>query len=90
MTTKLATTWTKGLDPEAAKDIRQEFIISKVFRDRLVSVLNEKIDSKRKEVRNANNYDKPHWDKYLADSIGYERGLEEVISLLSGYVSEEK
>lgn len=88
MTKKIATTWTKGLDEQEVIHVREHFLTHKPFRDRMIKLLRDKIDSKRREVRNAENYDKPHWDKYLADSIGYERGMMEIISLLEGY--EEK
>lgn len=80
---KLKSVWYDGLDEDQKKDLRADFISSSILRKRLVKLLNDKIDTKRKAVRNDQNYDKPNWENYVADSLGYERALAEIISLIT-------
>lgn len=87
MTVKLVTKWLQGLSAEEVSEVREGFVGTKKFRDRFIEILNDKIEEKRREIRDATNYDKPHWNSYVADSIGYERALTEVVNLL---VSREK
>lgn len=78
----MKTVWTKSLDKDQAKDVRADFISAHILRKRLTEILEEKIETKRTAIRNDQNYDKPNWSNYVADSIGYERALQEVISLI--------
>lgn len=84
---KLKTVWTNGLDEDQKKDLRADFISAQRLRKRLIELLNDKIDTKRVAMRNNDNYDKANWEYLMADSLGYERALTEVISLLT---AEEK
>lgn len=78
--------WYTGLDESQKKDLRADFISAQVLRKRLTKLLEDKIETKRISMRNDENYDKPNWNYLMADSLGYERALNEVISLI---VSEE-
>lgn len=78
----MKTVWTAGLEKDAAKEVRADFISAQLLRKRLTQLLNEKIDTKRSALRKDQTYDKPNWQNYVADGIGYERALTEVISLL--------
>lgn len=78
----MKTVWIKGLDPDQTKDIRADFISAQLLRKRLTEILEEKINSKRTLIRNSENYEKANWPYLVSDSIGYERALAEVISLL--------
>lgn len=78
----MKTVWTEGLDTKMALEMRGDFISSHLVRKRLTKLLEDKIDAKRKFIRKDERYDTPNWDKLVADSLGYERALAEVISLL--------
>lgn len=79
----MKTIWTKGLKTAQQRtEVKQEFIKGAPLRERLKLLLEEKIDSKRREVRNSNTYESPSWALVQADAIGYEKALFEVISLI--------
>lgn len=79
----MKTTITKGLTEEETKEISMEFISSVYLRKRLISVLEDRISSARQVTISSSSYDSPSWAYSQADNNGYERGLREVISLLS-------
>lgn len=79
----MKTVLTKGLSKDKAEEITQDFKASAFLRERLMAILEEKIDALRREVRQKNSYDSPSWAYVQADYIGYERAIYEVISLIS-------
>lgn len=80
---KLKTTWYTGLDEDQKKELRADFISAQVLRKRLTKMLEDKIETKRTMMRNDGNYEKANWNYLMADSLGYERALQEIISLIS-------
>jgi hypothetical protein len=74
--------WSKGLDPDQEKELRGDFLSSLLVRKRLVKILEDKIESSIKGSRSKANYDTPNWDRSIADSIGYERALAQVIDII--------
>lgn len=85
----MKTTWTKGLENDKKEELKGDFLRSHYIRIRLIDMLNEKIDTNRTATRTKDNYDKPNFGVIVADSIGYERALTEVISLLTNEEKEE-
>lgn len=85
----MKTTWTKGMTPEQVAEFKREYATSGVVRDRLTNLLKEKIKVSNVNLRNKDNYEKSSWSFLQADGIGYERALNEIISLISS-VSVEK
>jgi len=83
MSVKLKSILYVGLDEDQKKDLRADFISAQVLRKRLIKIMEDKIDTKRTSVRNDQNYDKPNWENYVADGIGYERAMYEIISLIT-------
>lgn len=75
-------TWTEGLEPDIAKEIRGDFVSSFLVRKRLTKILNDKIATSHASLRQKDIYDKPNFGVIVADSIGYERAMTEIISLL--------
>lgn len=75
--------WTVGLEPDAAKEIKGDFKSSLLVRKRLKKLLEDKIQESRRDARQKVNYDKANWHEYMADSLGYERALEFVIDLVT-------
>jgi len=74
--------WVDGLEPDATLEMKGDFTSSHLLRKRMKKILEDKIETKRVGVRKDANYDKPNWANYVADSIGYERALAEIISLI--------
>lgn len=69
-------------DPALHEELRTDYRAAKLLREVLCKELKRKINSSRKE-QIANNYDAPCWAQYQADQNGYQRALEEAISLLT-------
>ena len=78
----MKTVWTKGLAPDAEKLLKGDFISSQVVRHRLIQIAEEKMASSLKESRNKETYESVSWPYLQADCRGYERALQEIISLL--------
>ena len=79
----MKTVWTKGLTGQPREEIEREFKASAHIRGRLTKILQEKIDTKRTQKVSEEEYALPAWPYKQADSIGYERAMREIISLLS-------
>lgn len=79
----MKTEWRAGIEPDAVDELRGLFKGSSIVRKRLIEILEGKIDTVRTDARKKVNYDKANWSEYVADSLGYERALSEVISLLT-------
>lgn len=75
--------WTKGTTPEKAAIIKADYVGSAGARIRLVELLQDKIRVSTTIKRKKEGYDAPNWAYAQADTIGYERALQEVISLIS-------
>ena len=79
----MKTSWTRGVEKELSIDITQNFKESLVMRRRLSQLLEDKIDASLSSARSKSSYDTPNWALMQADSVGYQRALQEVISLIS-------
>ena len=79
----MKSTITAGLPEERSKEVMEEFKRSSLLRERLITLLRNKSESNKASVRAKNTYDSPSWAYVQADSIGYERAIYELISLLS-------
>lgn len=79
----MKTVWNKGLNDQQKKELSGEFVGSPVLRQRLIDLLNEKIETYRAASRDKSKYESPSWAYLQADAIGYERALNEVISMIS-------
>ncbi len=79
----MKTRWTQGTkDKERNDEIRQSFKASVVMRKRLIEILRRKQEESIRASRQEDAYENPNWAYKQADARGYERALEEVISLL--------
>ena len=78
----MKTIWTEGLEPDVAKEIRGDFISSHLVRKRLKKIVEDKIATSHASLRQKDIYDKPNFGVLAADSIGYERAMREIISLI--------
>ena len=75
--------WTKGLSAEAKEAIRKEFEASGLLRERVNTIIQDKINSARKESTLKSSYDNPNWAYLQADLVGFVRALEELQSIFS-------
>ena len=78
----MKTVWTEGLESDVAKEIRGDFISSHLVRKRLKKIVEDKIATSHASLRQKDIYDKPNFGVLAADSIGYERAMREIISLI--------
>lgn len=72
----------KGLNEEQARIVNLQFKEATALRRRFTEILDEKIATKRKEMHSKDGYNSPSWPYYQADSLGYERALMEIMSIL--------
>jgi hypothetical protein len=75
-------TWTKGLSPERSVEVKKDFVGSVILRKRLKELLEEKMKGSRDSSISKEGYSNPNWAYLQADARGYERALNEVISLI--------
>lgn len=75
-------TWTKGLKEKEREEMKSLFAANALFRKRAQELLLEKIVSIRQKNVVETSYDSPNWALKQADAVGYERAMQEVISLL--------
>jgi len=72
--------WTNGLDEDRVEYIKGAFASSNLIRSRLEEMIQQRIGASYKLSRA--EYDCPNWTLLQADSVGYRRALEEIISLI--------
>lgn len=73
----------KGMNEQEADEMRQAFAHASHLRKRISKLLQEKIDASNKVTRSKDAYNIANWSYLQADAVGYERAMQEVISLLS-------
>lgn len=74
--------WTKGLSVEQKAIIKAEFDATGILRERLSAIVRSKIESARKDATLKSSYDNVNWPYLQADSVGFVRALEEILSIL--------
>lgn len=79
---KLKSSWTSGMSEEDALKLKEEFAKSAPIRVRLIEMLEKKFADEAKSRVSKLGYDSPNWALLQADSVGFQRALKEVISLL--------
>lgn len=78
----MITAWYEGLDAEKKEELKREFYSSLTIRRRLGKLLDDKMVLSRKSAQGKAAYGSPNWAYLQADNNGYERALNEIISLL--------
>lgn len=79
----MKTSWTKGVkDEQREADIVSAFNSSTILRKRLIEMIKAKEAVKQRDCMNVSNYEKNSWAYQMADSQGYLRAMEEIISLI--------
>lgn len=79
----MKTVFVKGLDERAADEMRQSFVAGAFLRKRIRELLQDKADSSVAASRSKDGYSNPNWAYLQADAVGYQRAMQEVISLLT-------
>lgn len=79
----MKTAWCKGLSAEKKESMKNAFSSSADIRERLILLIQEKVQTNRTKRRQDSAYESPNWAYQQADSCGYERALEEITSLLT-------
>lgn len=79
----MKTCWTKGLTKEEREEVISSFSSGAFLRQRAIQLIEEKIKTSRGASIASSAYDNPNWAYKQADQVGYERALEEIISILS-------
>lgn len=74
--------WTKGLEADAAKEMKLHFKGGLQLRKRLSVLCKEKMDAKDRACMKDTEYDCAGWAYKQADAQGYKRALKEVMSLI--------
>jgi len=77
----MKTLWTKGLNKDEKDEVKLHYNSSGLLRERLISLLKDKIQAADKESYSKEGYDCPNWAYKQADLAGYKRALKEIISL---------
>ena len=85
----MISTWYKGLTPAEKTVVVADFKGSAIIRKRLEELLNAKVVTARRDVLTKDGYRDASWAYRQADAIGYERAINEVISLISSDSVEE-
>lgn len=79
----MKTSLTSGLTPQSKEEVVASFKASGLFRERLSTILDKKLQSSKTHKVSIETYSNPSWAYLQADANGYERAIKEVISLLS-------
>ena len=72
-----------GLDEGLEDELKSSFIQAKLYRMQLTASLERKIEASRKESCKKDFILQGDFAQRMADMIGYERGLREMIGLLN-------
>ena len=74
--------WTKGLVDKEKEEMKSLFLSNAFFRKRAQKILQDKIVLIRQKNTVESSYESPNWALKQADAVGYERALQEIISIL--------
>lgn len=78
----MKTAWTKGLESDAAKELKLHFKSGLHLRKRLATLCQDKIDAKDRASMKDTEYENSGWAFKQADSQGYKRAMKEIMSLI--------
>jgi hypothetical protein len=78
----MKTVWTKGLEPDAAQEMKLHYNGGAQLRKRLSVIIEEKVISRDKSAMSDDGYTDAGWAYRQADTQGYKRALTEILALL--------
>lgn len=73
--------WTKGLNERDKEEMKLLFSSNARLRARAIEIMKEKQAAAHKGATLKETYDSPNWALRQADAVGYERAINEIISL---------
>jgi hypothetical protein len=73
---------TAGLSKEDKEALIHNYNLCSTTRKRLVDIINKKVKADTDKRLSASSYESPSWAYMQADSVGYQRALTEVLSLI--------
>tara|TARA_R110002096_G_scaffold59147_2_gene148514 strand:- start:239 stop:478 length:240 start_codon:yes stop_codon:yes gene_type:complete len=79
----MKTAWTKGLEEDSISQMKDSFDAGGLLRQRLVTLIRDKMGASEKLGLSKDGYDTPNWDLKKADETGYKRAAQEIINLIS-------
>lgn len=74
--------WTKGLEDDAAEEMESHFKRSKILRNRLIFILENKVEVAQRDLINTDNFILPQWELKQAERIGYINSMKQLINLI--------
>jgi hypothetical protein len=74
--------WTTGLPEDEAERIVSSYKAGAELRERLAEILSNKMEDQLRYGRRKENYNSPSWALEQADTCGFNRALEYVLSLI--------
>ncbi len=78
----MKTLWTKGVPTDGKEEIKSAFERGAFLRGRLSTILKEKMDAADVVSLAKDGYDCPNWAYKQADTVGYRRAIQEILSIL--------
>lgn len=78
----MKTTWYKGMNERQKEEMVSSFNASGRLRARMHEILNEKLNDLYAKRRSEASYESPNWVYKQADYAGYERAINEIMSLI--------
>lgn len=79
----MKTAWTAGLNEQQKEELRNAFVANAALRQRAIEMMQKKMDSSMQKSRAASTYENTNWAYLQADARGYERAMQEIISLFT-------
>jgi len=86
----MKTTWTKGLNEQQKEEITSSFRSAGRLRERMREIVVEKLRENSKTRVSKSSFENPSWPYFQAESNGYERAMDEILSLLESGVEISK
>lgn len=75
--------WVSGIkDKDEKNRIKNEYESSRFLLDRFIKLLIRKEIASIKRMQDPKVYDKPNFNHYVADQLGFQRCLKEIINLI--------
>lgn len=78
----MKSSWTSGLYGNEKKEIDADYRAAGNLRERLRNMLKSDLEDQLKFSRGKDKYAEPNWALLQADTCGYNRALNHIISLL--------
>lgn len=83
MSSRLNSHWTSHLSSaEDKKEMESRVIEARFILERLDDVVKRKMEASIKEMRKTSNFSDASWTHEMANELGYQRALEELLTII--------